>query len=386
MEAAPQEAQQRKFFLGCSHFSIYEAMGKALVARGGWTCLRDPAKMCACDVILGDRFAIPYHLFREHRRPHKLLVNYFKGSHRITLKASMAKVLRDTPQSEQFLPKTFILGGKGDERAHLEEEMSAARGASVWIVKPSAGCKGHGIIVTRNFDEIVAAVDAAKLSHTATGGVESRSPLFVVQRYIDRPLLFHGRKFDIRVWALLSAPYKIHVFSEASCRTASEPFQVERLGDPLVHLTNHCLQEKGAHYGLYEAGNELWLPALDSYMKQMGCARTVDSWVRPQFAHVVTSSLLAVRDCLEVYESDPFECFQLFGFDFMLDEDLRLHLIEINGSPGSADQWLEPLVDGILEIAVLPAFGCKTAVGKSAGTPRWELVWAPGMDVPRCPS
>ena len=31
-----------------------------------------------------------------------------------------------------------------------------------------------------------------------------RSNSFVIQKYMEKPLLFHGRKFDIRVWVLVN--------------------------------------------------------------------------------------------------------------------------------------------------------------------------------------
>ena len=37
---------------------------------------------------------------------------------------------------------------------------------------------------------------------------------FVVQKYIERPLLIQGRKFDIRTWAVLGPSYDIWLWRE----------------------------------------------------------------------------------------------------------------------------------------------------------------------------
>ena len=44
----------------------------------------------------------------------------------------------------------------------------------------------------------------------------------ILQKYIKRPLLIHKRKFDIRIWALISHDMRLYCFKEAYVRTSSE--------------------------------------------------------------------------------------------------------------------------------------------------------------------
>lgn len=53
---------------------------------------------------------------------------------------------------------------------------------------------------------------------------------YLVQKYLERPLLLWGRKFDIRCWALLTDAFDLYVYRDGYLRTSSEPFTLE-LGD-----------------------------------------------------------------------------------------------------------------------------------------------------------
>jgi tubulin--tyrosine ligase len=63
-----------------------------------------------------------------------------------------------------------------------------------------------------------------------------------VQRYIRDPLLYKGRKFDIRHWVLLLHDGSMWALSDGSCRTASVPYIDGCWANSFVHLTNHSVQ------------------------------------------------------------------------------------------------------------------------------------------------
>ena len=69
--------------------------------------------------------------------------------------------------------------------------------------------------------------------------INSRNPgtMCVVQKYIERPLLYKGRKFDIRVWALMNTNNEIYFYKEGYLRTSSSNYDLEER-DYCVHLTN----------------------------------------------------------------------------------------------------------------------------------------------------
>lgn len=53
-------------------------------------------------------------------------------------------------------------------------------------------------------------------------------------------MLFKGRKFDIRVWALFNNKNEIFMFKHGYLRTSSDDYNLKN-GNNYVHLTNNCL-------------------------------------------------------------------------------------------------------------------------------------------------
>lgn len=66
------------------------------------------------------------------------------------------------------------------------------KNGKVFIAKPSAGCQGDGIVLIRKMSEI------PKIGQE-----------WIVQPYIDKPLLLNKKKFDFRLYVLISSvnPY-----------------------------------------------------------------------------------------------------------------------------------------------------------------------------------
>ena len=54
-------------------------------------------------------------------------------------------------------------------------------------------------------------------------------------------MLYRDRKFDIRIWAVVTDDFRIFVFKEGYLRTSSSEYDLKNT-DNFVHLTNQCLQ------------------------------------------------------------------------------------------------------------------------------------------------
>lgn len=104
---------------------------------------------------------------------------------------------------------------------------------NLWLIKPGHLNQGRGIQV----------VDSAQRALEAMRSGRKRE--WVVQKYLESPLLLLERKFDIRVWVLVTQALDVYVYREGYLRTSSEKFSLQLDGnaaDRYVHLTNHCFQ------------------------------------------------------------------------------------------------------------------------------------------------
>ena len=72
----------------------------------------------------------------------------------------------------------------------------------------------------------------------------------------------------------------------------------------------------------------------------------------PQLKHVVAETFRAVKEVLAPASSTRYESFQLFGFDFMLDDQFHLWLLEVNATPAAAQALLPDLVADLIATAI----------------------------------
>lgn len=70
-----------------------------------------------------------------------------------------------------------------------------------------------------------------------------KSASFIIQKYLESPLLIDDRKFDIRVWVMLTQDCRLFVFKEGYIRTSSSKFSLDResITKPEIHLTNNAV-------------------------------------------------------------------------------------------------------------------------------------------------
>lgn len=93
---------------------------------------------------------------------------------------------------------------------------------------------------------------------------------YIVQAYLERPFLYHRRKFDIRHYMMISSCNGIlrgYWYEEGYIRTTSFEFTL-RSNTTGIHLTNDAIQKYLPEYGKYEKGNKLSYADFQKYLEE----------------------------------------------------------------------------------------------------------------------
>lgn len=249
-----------------------------------------------------------------------------------------------------FIPVTFVL--PADYNMFVEEFRKNP--SSTWIMKPCGKSQGVGIFLINKLSQL------KKWSRdSASFNPATVKESYVISRYIDNPLLIGGRKFDLRIYVLVTSfrPLKLYVYQLGFCRFCHVKYtcSVSELDNIFVHLTNVSIQKRGEEYNSVHGGK--WtIQNLRLYLEGIRGKETTDK-LFDKINWLILHSMKAVAS---VIVSDR-HCFECYGYDIIISNDLKPWLIEVNASPSltattSNDRVLKSkLISDILNIIVPPS-------------------------------
>lgn len=364
-----------------NHFrNHYELTRKDMLAKNLKRARRVLAKQArrASSEVAGDRAASP--------RPHP------SSAHRRSGGGHALAALGSRPEDFDFFPETYTL--PSEYLVFVKTFKVRAPAGAVWIMKPVGRCQGRGIFLFDKLSAIsewredhrwsrggaADAGGAAELGAAACGddeaaggaaaapsllgGVSGESSSasssafpappapapaaggedgggeaeaqagaerYVVQRYIPNPLLVGGKKFDLRIYVLVTSysPLRVYLYREGFARFSGSRFSMDarHMTNTYVHLTNVAVQKRGDEYDA-RTGGKWGVHELRSYLaSKHGEARVGELF--EEIKLVVLRSLASVQP---VIINSP-NSFELYGYDVLIDAVLKVWLIEVNASP-----------------------------------------------------
>ena len=261
-------------------------------------------------------------------------VNHFPGMYMLARKNHLArnlgKMKKVLPEEYDFFPNTWVL-----PKELAELKAFAQKNPKVtFILKPDSSCQGRGISLTQ-LGETIGAMDN-----------------YIAQRYIDRPFLINNLKFDLRLYVLLAgcSPLRIYLHQEGLVRFATEPYTPptpSNLASPFMHLTNYAVNKLHPAYipsqspdSSDSTSHKRSLHSLYTLLQSQGYDVNT---LKREIEAVIVKTVVAVQPVLgHIYRTCKPEdvrngcCFEVLGFDVLLDQELKPWLLEVNHSPSFA--------------------------------------------------
>ena len=201
---------------------------------------------------------------RETRMHNHLRNNYVIGNKKALLKAMSAYYKSRGEDVFDYLPLSFhVANGLEDEsyfkflRCYYQrgkEIRKTGQGENIWIVKPGENSnRGYGIRVCKTLEQVKSLVKAKAKCPDGTDRT------YIVQLYVEKPLLYKRRKFDLRHYLMITCVNGIlkgYWYRHGYARTSSSEYSLQT-SDIKIHLTNDAIQKQMADYGKHEKGNKV---------------------------------------------------------------------------------------------------------------------------------
>ncbi|KAM9774169.1 tubulin polyglutamylase ttll6 isoform 1-T2 [Syngnathus typhle] len=252
-------------------------------------------------------------------------INHFPGMIEIcrkdTLARNLNRMLKLFPKDYNIFPRTWCLPADYyDFQAYTRVKRHAT-----FICKPDSGCQGRGIFITRSRSDI------------------RPGEHMICQLYITRPLILDGYKFDLRIYVLVTScdPLRIFLFKEGLARFCTAKYMepaLSNMDEVCMHLTNYAINKHNDNFIRDDhTGSKRKLSTL---IQQLEDARADADKLWSDIEDMIIKTLIAVQPvlkhnyhtCFPHHTADS-ACFEILGFDVLLDQRMRPWLLEVNHSP-----------------------------------------------------
>ena len=293
-----------------------------------------------------------------------------------------------TPKSNIHFSKLFnaLLNRKIGSKQTINIPKTFNSGKKMWIIKPVNLNRGRCIKVLNNLNSIlkemkliqsyrkinILETNVNKLNlHQNLETINTHSKNFspekeknnsngikceyiMIQKYLERPLLYQGRKFDIRIWVMFitNRDNEIFIFKEGHLKAASLKYNPDS-EDLFIHLTNYSVQKYHSNFSELEIGNEIPFYDFQYELDRNRSKKNFKKDIYPKIVRIVRLTGGAAKKG-KMNLMNFRNCFEIFGYDFILDENYSPFLLEINSNPGL--EFSSPLIRQLLPRMIDDAF------------------------------
>lgn len=255
--------------------------------------------------------------------------NHFPRSFELTRKDKLYRNIQRMQQCKgqrhfDYVPNFFVLPS---ERSEFHSAFLKDKGP--WIVKPVASSRGRGIYLIKDLNMLPS------------------DEQVLVCRYIQNPLLVDGFKFDCRIYVAVTSfdPLTVYMYKEGLARFSTVKYEknFNNIRNLWMHLTNYSIQKNNENYvrcddpEIDNYGSKWSFSALLRNLKSKGIdTKALMGRIEDLIVKTMLSAEFSIGTACRMFVPYKNCCFELFGFDVLIDEDLKPWLLEVNLSPSLA--------------------------------------------------
>eukprot|EP01033_Poteriospumella_lacustris_P015041 gene15041-10759_t len=269
---------------------------------------------------------------------HNTLMNHVQRNNSLVTKKGLYLSLKAYCQEHSIdilsiVPRTYYLAPGEHSKSMKDDDMEDFLNYCnsvpdkrpeelVWILKPASRTnRGFGIKVVQGLDRVMNIIQRGMSACSSDGkgdtcGEESGED-------------DDDEENAAPTGTAVSAP------TEAYIRTSCKKYVNANFSDRETHLTNDAVQKHAKSYGQFEEGNKLSLPEWEQVLLEEYPAVSRPGIVMDQiFPEIKRLSKISIASVAQDFAvTDINKSFELFGYDYMIREDLSPVLIEVNTNP-----------------------------------------------------
>ncbi|SOV78318.1 tubulin--tyrosine ligase, putative, partial [Plasmodium sp. gorilla clade G3] len=270
----------------------------------------------------------------------KKIINRIPSMYMYTKKKTLTFLLSHLslifPSLFNFYPNTFVL----PENKNIIKYILNSNNKEYYIMKPDCGSMGIGVKIINKYNDI---------NINILNGYNS----YIIQKYIDNPLLMYKKKFDFRIYILLlpgkNYP-KIYLSKVGFARLCTEEYKKKKryICNTYIHLTNYSINKDNDKYirkkNIHDKNNNKQLLSdVFIYLKKNGYDID-DIWNQIKKITCLTSLAIYsyIKEKIKYNFHNNFYFYQLIGLDILLDNNGKAWLLEVNSNPSLRIDYIDP--------------------------------------------
>ena len=265
----------------------------------------------------------------DYEQIEKKCKNLFRGVDKRIMPELLLNADEEISEEENCLINSSIINNNSGSDNEIKSEGNNIENSNLEINNSNnLNINTNNIINTFNNSTI------KKNSNNKKKKINSRmycSNEIIIQKYLDNPLLYQKRKFDIRCFVLVDSNLNVYFCREGHLKSSSKIYDLNS-NDKFIHITNHSLQKKCSKFAQYEYGNEMSYDDFKKALKKDNISLEKFYNMIEEMKYLIKISFKSVGN--KLLKTNPVLCFEIFGYDFILDNDFKLWILEINNNPG----------------------------------------------------